>query len=68
MRHQKTTGHGGEDIKELACSEKGCPFKYKTCRNDSYRRHLKLKHRLSSNGDMKSGTVVKCIGGVKGEQ
>lgn len=46
-RHQKTTGHGGQDVKELVCSEKGCTFKYNACRRDSYRRHLKLKHRLS---------------------
>jgi hypothetical protein len=52
----------------LACSEKGCHFKYKTCRKDSYRRHLKLKHRLSPGGDMKSGTGVKCIGGMQGEE
>lgn len=67
-RHQKTTGHGGQDVKELVCSEKGCTFKYNACRRDSYRRHLKLIHHLSPGEDMKSGTGVKCIGGTKGEQ
>lgn len=48
----------------MVCSENGCTFKYIACRRDSYRRHLKLKHRLSPSGS----TGVKCIGGTKGEQ
>ncbi|KAH6626685.1 hypothetical protein B0J18DRAFT_146823 [Chaetomium sp. MPI-SDFR-AT-0129] len=53
-RHELSRGHGGQSpTLLLRCSE--CPFKFKPCRKDSYKRHLRLVHGTKNDSGKELG-------------
>lgn len=64
-RHQQTRGHGGQGLKELlSCPVEGCSFKFKACRNDTYKRHCRLVHGVRPSRDAaRSGKTTAEKGG-----